>query len=258
MSNAGRTTVITGACGGIGFACAKQLLEEGARVALADTMVPSEAQRAVLHAHEGRVLVHHCDVTHRAGVAAMVDSTLESFGRIDGLVTAAGIDRRHDMFALTDEEFAKILDVNLIGSFRTAQLVAGVMRERPPAHPSSSAIVLVSSVNAKIGTPTHTAYAASKGAIAQMTRVMAVELAPYGIRVNAVGPGTIRTRMLDDLLARQSNALDKVLLRTPLGRVGEPAEVATATAFLLSDAASYITGQTLYVDGGRLAQNLPL
>jgi NAD(P)-dependent dehydrogenase (short-subunit alcohol dehydrogenase family) len=191
-------------------------------------------------------------------VERVIDETLQRFGQIDGLVNSAGVDQHHPLLELTDQEFLSIFDVNVLGSFRAAQIVARRMAQEPRQPPQSYSIVHLSSVNAQIGTATHTAYGASKGAIAQMTRVMAVELAPLGIRVNAVGPGTIRTQMLDQLVAKRPDALRSVLQRTPLGRVGEPNEVASVISFLVGDGASYITGQTIYVDGGRIAQNLPL
>lgn len=253
-----RVVLVTGGLGGIGFSVAKYMLDTGARVVIGDIVPPSADQAAVLESFRSRVLVLDCDVTSRQQVDDMVRAAAEHFGRIDGLSNSAGLDHHADFLSLSDEKFQSILDVNLLGSFRTAQAVARVMVRTRPRDGSTFSIVNVSSVNAKIGTATHSAYAASKGGIAQLTRVMAVELAPMGIRVNAVGPGTIRTAMLDQLEAKRSDALDAILLRTPLGRIGNPEEVASVIAFLISDASSYITGQTIYVDGGRLAQNLPL
>jgi NAD(P)-dependent dehydrogenase (short-subunit alcohol dehydrogenase family) len=257
MLHAEQSIIVTGGLGGIGFATARMLLERGARVTLADRESATPAQQALVEGHRERAQMVRCDVTSRTDVQSLVSQAVERFGRVDGLVNSAGIDRRHKLFDLTDEEFKLIVDINLIGSFRVAQLVAQQMTRQTRASSQSYSIVHLSSVNAVIGSATHTAYSATKGAIAQVTRVMAVELAPEHIRVNAVGPGTIRTEMLDRWVAQKPDALDSVMLRTPLRRVGEPEEVAAVISFLLSEQSSYVTGQTFYVDGGRIAQNLP-
>ncbi len=253
-----RVIVVSGGSGGIGFASAGFILDHGGVVVVADATPLSAAQRERVASHGDRVLEIACDVTRVTDAEAVADGAVARFGHIDGIVNSAGIDRHHDLLDLTADEFGTILDINVLGSFRLTQAVVRRMVASPRTHPRSYGVVHMSSVNAVIGTPTHVAYATSKGAIAQMTRVMAVELAPHGIRVNAVGPGTVHTQMLDDLLRYKPDALASIIARTPLGRLGDTTEIAAVVGFLLSDHASYITGQTIYVDGGRTVQNLTL
>jgi glucose 1-dehydrogenase len=253
-----RAIVISGGSGGIGFAAATFLLDRGGRIALIDSVAPSAAQKASLSDHGERAIALVSDVTRREDVEKAVETAWRGFGHIDGLVNCAGVDRHHDLIDLLDGEFADILDINVLGSFRLSQAVVRRMIDLPTAVRSSCSIVHLSSVNALVATATHLAYATSKGAIAQMTRAMAVELAPHNIRVNAVGPGSVRSPMLDDLLKLKPDAMTSILRRTPLGRLAEPTEVASVIGFLLSDHASFITGQTIYVDGGRTVQNLTL
>ncbi|MFV0360195.1 SDR family NAD(P)-dependent oxidoreductase [Tropicimonas sp.] len=251
MNFEGKSYIITGGAGGIGLASAHFLAKRGARLVLAGRSPSPEGL-------PNGALYVPCDVSSRQAVDALIATAVEAHGLPDGVVTSAGIDRHHDFFALDDTAFAEILDINVLGTFRVVQAVARLWAEQPRQMPASYSAVLVSSINAVIATPTHTAYATSKGAIAQLTRVLAVELAPYGIRVNAMAPGTVRTALLDALLDEKPAALDSIHARTPMRRVAEAEEIAAGIGFLLSDHASYFTGQSLYADGGRTAQNLSL
>jgi len=255
MSFEGKHYIITGGAGGIGLAIARWLLAKGANVSLADLAPPAAG---LLPDETDCTFFHACNIRYMNEVEALVEAAVTRFGLPDGIVTSAGVDRHHSIFDLTDAEFGEIIDINVLGSFRLVQACARRWRDAPRQAPQSYAVVLLSSVNAVIATPTHTAYATSKGAIAQMTRVLAVELAGFGVRVNAMAPGTVRTAMLDRLQAARPNALAKIIDRTPLGRVAEPQEIAGGIAYLLSDQASYVTGQTLFADGGRTVQNLAL
>ncbi|MBE2278105.1 MAG: SDR family oxidoreductase [Rhodobacteraceae bacterium] len=251
MTHRGRHYIITGAAGGIGLATARLLAGRGAFVSLLDRRPPPDLP-------VGDAGFFACDVASTVAVEASVAAAAARFGVPHGLVTSAGIDLHHNFFDLTDSDFAHMLDVNVLGSFRAVQACARLWRANPPAVDATYAAVLLSSVNAVIATPTHTAYATSKGAVAQMVRAMAVELAPLGVRVNAMAPGTVQTAMLDRLEADRPDALRKILDRTPMGRVARPDEIATGIAFLLGAEADYVTGQTLFADGGRTVQNLPL
>ena len=195
-------------------------------------------------------------MAERLDVRNLLAAAIEAHGAIDIMVTCAGAIEVVPFLELDEATFDKTIATNLKGTFLCAQSAAkqmvrqAVSKERAPG-----SIVTISSINAWFGLPTSAAYAASKGAVSQLTRSMAVALAEYGIRVNAVGPGTIDTSMNAGLMS-ENGPLEDVLARTPLGRLGRPEEIAAIVAWLASDQASYITGQTIYADGGRMPLNL--
>lgn len=240
-----KTVIVTGGAKGIGRACCDVFLAEGANVVMAD--IDDEAG---MHTNGDPLLYTHCDVSDKKQVSRVVAQTLETFGRIDVLINNAGIAFSKDFLELEEEDFTRVLNINLKGMFLMGQLVAKAMVEQN----IQGSIVNMASINAQLAIPTQTPYCASKGGALQLTRVMALALAPYHIRVNAIGPGSIQTEMLGSV-NQDPAALNKILSRTPLQRIGEAREIATIAAFLASDDASYITGQIIYADGGRLALN---
>jgi glucose 1-dehydrogenase len=247
----GRSAVITGAAHGIGAACARRLAAEGAAVALwdvADDAGQTLAEEIV--AAGGRALYTHCNVAHAAEVEAALAVTVAAFGRIDALVNNAGIFKAADFLEITESDWDAVIDVNLKGAFLVGQAVARTMVAL-----GAGAIVNMSSVNGTLAIPTIASYNASKGAINQLTRVMALALADRGVRVNAVAPGTIATELAKNAVLTSDEARQRILSRTPMKRLGEPSEIADVVAFLLSDAASYMTGEIVTVDGGRMTLN---
>ena len=247
----GRSIVVTGGAQGIGAACARRLGAEGARLALWDLDDESgQALVASLKADGVDAIYKRCNVARKADVDAALASTHAAFGRIDGLINNAGIFKAADFLEITEADWDAVLDVNLKGSFLVGQAVARVMSSQ-----GRGAIVNMSSVNGMMAIPSIASYNASKGAINQLTRVMALALADHGIRVNAVAPGTIATELAKNAVLTSDEARERILSRTPMRRLGEPSEVADAAAFLLSDAASYITGEIITVDGGRMTLN---
>jgi len=244
-----RVAVITGAAQGIGAACAERLVRDGAAVALWDVDdARCSALAARLHAQGGRSLAVHCDVSRKTEVDAALVATLAAFGTVNALVNNAGIFKAADFLDIAEADWDAVIGVNLKGSFLVGQAVARAMND-------GGAIVNMSSVNGSMAIPSIASYNASKGGIDQLTRVMALALADRGIRVNAVGPGTIATDLARAAVLGSDEARERILSRTPLRRLGEPSEVADVVAFLLSDAASYMTGEIVYVDGGRRALN---
>lgn len=243
--------VVTGAAQGIGAACAQRLARSNARLALWDVdEAQGEALAQTLRANGTEVLFVACDVSDAAAVASATAATIAAFGRIDGLVNNAGIVRSAPFLEMSQADWQRVIDVNLSGAFRVGQAVARVM-----AAQGGGSIVNMGSVSGLLASPGIAAYNTSKGGMHQLTRVMAVELAAQGVRVNAVAPGTIATELAIQAVMGSEEARARVLGRTPLGRLGEPAEVADAVAFLLSPAASYLSGSILVIDGGRTALN---
>ena len=246
-----RVFIVTGGAQGIGEACGRRLAAEGASVALWD--VADEAGEALAEALRGdgaKVAYVHCNVARKAEVDAAMATTLEAFGRIDGLVNNAGIFKAADFLDISEADWDAVIDVNLKGAFLVGQAAA-----REMAAQGRGAIVNMSSVNGVLTIPTIASYNVSKGGINQLTRVMALALAQRSVRVNAVAPGTIATELASKAVLTSDEARARIMSRTPLGRLGEPAEVADLVAYLLSDAASYITGEIVVVDGGRMTLN---
>lgn len=245
---ANKTAIITGAARGIGLACAKRFIAEGAKVLLTD--IDEHEGTATAKALGDAAHFVRCDVGDAKQVAALIAETEKTFGGIDLLVNNAGIVHGADFLEVSEADFERVLRVNLKGAFLVAQAVAKSMvaRKKP------GAIVNMASINSTVAIPTQIPYSVSKGGLLQLTRAMALSLAPYGIRVNAIGPGSIMTDLLKSV-GSDKEAKRRILSRTPLGRIGAPEEVASVAAFLASDDASYITGEIIYVDGGRLALN---
>jgi NAD(P)-dependent dehydrogenase (short-subunit alcohol dehydrogenase family) len=252
----GRVCVVTGGAQGIGEACARRFAREGASTVIAD--IADERGQAL--ATELGALYVHCDVGDKAQVDAAVAQVLQAHGRIDVLVNNAGIFRAADFLDVTEADYDAVLRVNLKGSFLMGQAVAREMVKAPPrpgadGRVSRGAIVNMSSVNAVLTIPTISTYNMSKGGLNQLTRVMALSLADKGIRVNAVAPGTIATELAAQSVLTSEEARQRIMSRTPMRRLGEPSEVADCVAFLASDAASYITGEIVVIDGGRMTLN---
>ena len=254
MALDGKTAIVTGGARGIGRACVRRLLDEGARVVLADVDEERGEAAAAELADYGEVRFVACDVGERLDVHNLIASTLDAFDDIDVLVANAGIVHKAHFLDITEADFDRVMRTNLKGAFLCGQAVAQHMVDRVAEGDAPGAIVNLSSVNALFGLADQVPYSVSKGGVAQLTRVMAVALAPHGIRVNAVGPGSVMTDMLASVVDDE-DARERILARTPLGRIGEPSEIAAIAAWLASDDASYVTGQTLYADGGRLALN---
>ncbi|MCB1521887.1 MAG: SDR family oxidoreductase [Hyphomicrobiaceae bacterium] len=257
MLLANKIAIVTGGARGIGRATADRMAREGAKVVIAD--IDDEAgQKAVsaIKASGSEAIFRTADISERLDVYNLVAAAREAFGRVDVLVNNAGVVDDVPFLELDEAEFDRVMKVNVKGAFLISQAVAKQMVRQLEADPSSSpgSIVNVTSINARFGLANHLGYAVSKGGLSQLTRSMALALATHGIRVNAVGPGTIETPMVESVI-KSETAKAQMLSRTPLGRFGSASEIAAVIAWLASKEASYLTGTTVWADGGRLSLN---
>ena len=255
MSLKDKAVIITGAARGIGYACAERFLGDGAKVVLADIDEKGgkNAARTLAEGNRDAIFVA-CDVGDGLDVRNLVAETLDTHGCIDILINNAATLDSAPFLDLEEEVFDAVLRTNLRGPFLLGQAVARQMVTQVEEGKPAGAIVNMSSVNAVLALPDHVAYTVAKGGLAQLTKAMALSLADKGIRVNAIGPGSIMTELLEEV-ASDKAIVKRILSRTPMGRFGEPSEIAAIAAFLASDEASYITGTPIYADGGRLALN---
>ena len=246
-----KITIITGAAQGIGLACGQRFASEGARVVLADINTDKgEAAAQAIRSAGGDAMFVACDVGDKSQVVALVEAAVERHGRLDVMIANAAVLHIADILDLEEEDYDRVLRTNLKGFFLTGQAAARQMVNQG----GGGAIINMSSIQAVITLPNILTYSICKGGVNSLTTSMALALADKGVRVNGIGPGSISTDMVKQLMVDDA-ARKKLLSRTPLGRLGEPSEVAAVAAFLASDEASYVTGETIYVDGGRLGLN---
>lgn len=240
--------LVTGGAQGIGLACATALANDGYRLVLSDINIDG-VQSAARELGNDTVAMA-CDMADESQITAMFDTIERDYGPVSALVNNAGIALPGDFLSTTLDQFQQVINTNLVGTFVALQRAARTMVEQG----IEGAIVNMSSINAVVAIPTIAAYCASKGGVMQLTKASALALAENNIRVNAVGPGSIDTAMMAGVNSNP-DAMATVLSRTPLKRIGTPREIGEVVAFLCSSKASYITGETIYVDGGRLGMN---
>lgn len=243
-----KVAIVTGAAQGIGYSIAQRYLEQGAIVYVVD--IDGTAAANAVEKLGSSAISATCDVSKKSQCVALVEKVMKDQAHVDILVNNAGILRTGDVLEISEEDFDAVLGVNLKGAFLLSQAAGKVMVNQE----GGGSIINMSSVNSLLTIPNILPYNVSKGGLNQLTRVMAVSLAQRGVRVNAIGPGSIATDMLNQVMEDEA-ARHAILSRTPMGRTGKPEEIADVALFLATEESSYITGQVIYVDGGRLGLN---
>jgi len=245
-----KVTIITGATQGIGLACAIEFADEGSKVVLSG-LSQDLGQKAAeqICAKGGDAVFIPCDVSKSEQVQNLVQKTVEHYGRIDVVVNNAGVNYSANFFDITEADWDWVLSVDLKGTFLLSQAAARIMVEQK----IDGAIINITSVMAVMALADQVPYCAAKGGANQLTKAMALALAEYGIRVNAIGPGPVNTDLMKRVVSN-TEKLAELLDRLPLGRIADPREIARVAVFLASDDSSYFTGQCLYPDGGRMIQ----
>ena len=245
-----RIAIITGAARGIGLACAERFVAEGAQVVIADV----RDEIGMAEAKRLGATYMHCDVSRSVDVNAAVGAVVKKFGAVDILINNAAVSSSSDFLDISEADFDRVIAINLKGSFLMLQACAREMVRQAAQGRPPGAIINMSSVNDTLAIPAIVSYCVAKGGVSQLTRATSISLAAHGIRVNAIGPGSIMTDMLKSVVSDKA-AMARVMSRTPMGRVGQPSEIASIAVFLACEDSSYVTGQTIYADGGRMPLN---
>jgi len=252
----GKVAVITGASGGIGYACAERFVKEGAKVLLSDISdEQGEKSAQALRDLGGDTCYKHCDVSMKSDVESLFDFAETKYGRIDAVIANAGIVIAGDLLELEEADFDRVIAINLKGVFLTGQVAAQrMLKQETDTDGSKGTIINMSSVNGQLAIPEIAPYVVAKGGVNQWTKCLGIRMAAEGVRVNGIGPGSIATDMYLKV-ATNPKKVREIMSRTPMQRPGTPDEVAKLAVFLASDYSSYITGETIYIDGGRQGLN---